>query len=271
MAAPAGYNYAAGAGIYDFPAAVVFAVFYVFLLVFFAFKSFSRPTFVFFVMSFFCTIRVAAFILRSLLAKVTADAENVNFFVAYSVIYNIGFFGLLYSTFTLVLDRFACAKNQPHGPFFALLRRRFIFRLALTTAVTLGITGSIQSLYGTQTSTISTGDTLRKVATFIFLGCTAVVLLLAFLLARVEAYGGSGGSGYSFGGRYGTYILIVISLLLLARETFFAATIDKPNVQGNEHVWYPLAALSELLAVMLFATPGLVPPRSEIPQDSPWA
>lgn len=34
--------------------------------------------------------------------------------------------------------------------------------------------------------------------------------------------------------------------------------------QNDAHLWYPLSALPELLAVLLFATPGLVPSRREI-------
>ena len=48
---------------------------------------------------------MVAFILRSLLADVPADGENLDFFVAYQVIYSVGFFGILYSAYTLVLDR----------------------------------------------------------------------------------------------------------------------------------------------------------------------
>ncbi|KAI6132005.1 hypothetical protein EDD16DRAFT_666959 [Pisolithus croceorrhizus] len=289
--APAGYNYAKGSGIESFPAAVVFAVIYAFLLVFFLFRSFTRPTFVFFIVAFFCLLRFTGFIIRALLAKVPADGENVNLFIAYEVIYNTGFFGIMYSTYTLILDRVAFAKNPPRGPIYFILKRRFLFRLALSAAVSTGITGSIQMLLGTQQSTISTGETLRKVAIYIFLVCTILVFLQAFILARVEfsgtnpirrphahpklisaiTEGGYRSATRSAGGKYGIYLLIIIALLLVAREAFFAATISNPTAQDNEHLWYPLAALTELLAVGIFAVPGLVPARSEIPQDSEWA
>ncbi|KAI6150623.1 hypothetical protein BKA82DRAFT_993072 [Pisolithus tinctorius] len=268
--APAGYNYAKGAGIESFPAAVVFAVLYALLLVFFLFKSFTRPTFVFFVLAFFCLLRFIGFIIRALLAQVPADGENINLFIAYEVIYNTGFFGIIYSTYTLILDRVAFAKNLPRGPIYYLLKRRFLFRLALTAAVSIGITGSIQALLGTQPSTISTGNTLRKVAIYIFLVCAILVFLQAFILARVEfSEGGYSSVTRGPGGKYGVYLLIVVALLLVAREAFFAATINKQTIQ--ESLWYPLAALTELLAVSLFTIPGLVPARSEIPQDSEWA
>jgi hypothetical protein len=76
-------------------------------------------------------------------------------------------------------------------------------------------------------------------------------------------------------------ILLVIALLLLLRILFYAATVHqrangqptpasqasnsiKQTAQGNEHLWYPLAALAELLVVLLFLAPGLVPLRSMV-------
>ena len=52
---------------------------------------------------------------------------------------------------------------------------------------------------------------------------------------------------------------MVISLLLVAREAFFAATVNNTSRQNNEKFWYPLAVTTEFIAVILFATPGLVP------------
>lgn len=49
--------------------------------------------------------RVAAFVLRALLAAVTQDGENLRLFITYEILYNVGFFGLLYSAYTLVIDR----------------------------------------------------------------------------------------------------------------------------------------------------------------------
>ena len=54
-------------------------------------------------------------------------------------------------------------------------------------------------------------------------------------------------------------ILLLVSLLLLVREAFATATISNSLKQNNEHLWYPLIALAEILAVVLYATPGLVP------------
>ena len=68
--------------------------------------------------------------------------------------------------------------------------------------------------------------------------------------------------------RYGNYILVVISLLLLVREAFATATVKNSAKQDTEHFWYPLLALPEILAVILFAAPGLVPRQDEVPEYS---
>lgn len=58
------------------------------------------------------------------------------------------------------------------------------------------------------------------------------------------------------------YTLCVIVILLLIREIYLTATLT--NSRQNEASWYPLAALPELLAVLLFAVPGLIPEKSEL-------
>ena len=66
--------------------------------------------------------------------------------------------------------------------------------------------------------------------------------------------------------RHGNYILLAISLLLVVREAFATATVKNSAKQSNEHWWYPFLAVTELLAVILFATPGLVPRQDEVPE-----
>lgn len=65
--------------------------------------------------------------------------------------------------------------------------------------------------------------------------------------------------------RYGNYILVIISLLLLVREAFVTATVDNSAKQDNEHFWYPFLAVTEILVVTLYTTPGLVPRKDEVP------
>ena len=63
-----------------------------------------------------------------------------------------------------------------------------------------------------------------------------------------------------------TFILLLIAVLLLMREAFLVATFDNLTKQLNEAFWYPLVALPELLAVILYSTPGLVPTKAELPR-----
>jgi hypothetical protein len=72
----------------------------------------------------------------------------------------------------------------------------------------------------------------------------------------------------SLGIRYGNYILLLISLLLITRECFWAATVTHTAKQNNEHFWYFLIALPEIIVVLLHTTPGLVPRRDELQAHS---
>ncbi|KAN0077145.1 hypothetical protein V8E55_011000 [Tylopilus felleus] len=253
-------NYASYFGIESLPAAVIFAILYFAFFIYFFSKAVARPIYVYIVITLFCALRITAFILRAVLAKVQSDADNVHVLLAYEIIYNTGFFGLLYSVYSLVSARVEASKNPPNGIISRILRHHFLFRIALMAAVALGITGAVESQTGTTLSTINTGNTLRKAAIYIFLVCTLLVFLQTFFLARIElselAYRSSTAQ---IGSTYGIYILMVISLLLVAREAFFAATVNNTSRQNNEKFWYPLAVTTEFIAVILFATPGLVP------------
>lgn len=69
--------------------------------------------------------------------------------------------------------------------------------------------------------------------------------------------------GASFGAKSGAYVLCLIVLLLLVREIYLTATLGNIT-QQHEGAWYPLSALPELLAVVLFAVPGLVPEKKDL-------
>lgn len=175
----------------------------------------------------------------------------------------------------------------PQNPIIRLTRNRRIFRLALTTAVALGSAGTSMS-QSSNSNTAHTGKTLHVISTVIFLVLTILQALQTLALARSELSGGlsrfqifacarspfyhaSETSQYrkdneSFGMKHGVYILLVVAVLLLVREAFSMATVNDLLKQTNEHFWYPLLAVPEIIAVTLYATPGLVPPRSELPK-----
>jgi len=265
--APLGYNFAKAYGIDSVAGAVIFAVLYLPLLSFFIRQAIFRPTYVYIVMAFFCAIRTAAFVLRAFLAGVATDGQNLNLLITFEIIYNVGFFGLLYSAYTLVLDRGRLSDLPlPDGPISMITRRPMLFRIALAAAVAIGITGAIESATGSTESTVNTGNTLRKIAIYIFLVLCILVALQTILLVRTMAsYGTYKTPNGGFGATYGIHILCIISLLLLAREAFFTATSNNLTKQNDENWWYPFAALTEFVAVIMFAAPGLVPSRDELP------
>lgn len=75
----------------------------------------------------------------------------------------------------------------------------------------------------------------------------------------------------SFGHKHPGIILIVMSALLLVREVYSAATVNSLQRQNKEKQWYPLIAIPEVIVVLLFGTPGLVPDRKELAERVPRA
>lgn len=49
-------------------------------------------------------VRIAAFVLRAILISINAVGEKLNVLIADEILSAIGFFSLLYSAYTLVLD-----------------------------------------------------------------------------------------------------------------------------------------------------------------------
>ncbi len=64
--------------------------------------------------------------------------------------------------------------------------------------------------------------------------------------------------------KHGLFILCAISILLIMHEDFLMATINNTEAALNEHFWYLLVALPEILAVILYCAPGLIPQRLEL-------
>lgn len=74
----------------------------------------------------------------------------------------------------------------PTGIISRITRNRTLFRMALSAAVALSITGSIEQLTGTKSSTITLGQNLRKIAVIIFLVLTILLAFQTVLLMRSE-------------------------------------------------------------------------------------
>ncbi|KAG5636341.1 hypothetical protein H0H81_008363 [Sphagnurus paluster] len=264
-----GPNYADFFGIHSIAAAVIFAVAYVPLAGWFAIQSFGRPTYVFLILTFFCAIRIAGFIIRAILAASDSVASNLGVLIAEQVLFGVGFFGLLYSAYTLVLDRWSLTSTAPGtDPLSRFTHNRRIFRIALMIGVVLFIVGITEA---TNTDPYK-GNSLRVAGTIVFLVLTVLLAYQTVLLSRIELRENDYNSRAkinSVGRQHGAYILCTIAVLLIVREAFSTVAVFDHAKQYNERLWYPLYALPELLAVILYTAPGLVPPRSELPAYQP--
>ncbi|KAK0210066.1 hypothetical protein DFS33DRAFT_1270170 [Desarmillaria ectypa] len=246
-------NYAEAYGHDSLTAAVIFAIAYLPLCGFFALQFIRIPTYVYGVLCLFFTLRVAAFAIRAIMIGFDASGENLDLFVADQVLFGIGFFGLL-----AVLSKAPPAEDR----ISLIASNRRLFRLLLLVAVGLGIYGITSSFNNPSSSTAST---LRKASLIIFLVPTVVQAYLGFVLIRRELQDRYRPLQFaSFGERHGAFILCAISFFLLVREAFMIATISNSKKEVDEHLWYLLVTLPEILAVLLYCAPGLVPPRSQL-------
>jgi len=254
------------------PAAIVFALLYAPLAVFFIrflFIRLDRPVIS---MVLFCLIRTTAFIIRAVLIGNKTAGENLGLYIGDQVLFSIGFFGLLLAAYEVVSERTQFVEKSyfdsglqhaaPRNPFIHLARNNNVFRAALMAALIIGIIG-VSDVTSTNKSTASTGETLRKVSTVIFLILTILQALNTFYLVKLELsdQGIRFPQNAKFGARSGSSILAVISILLLVREIFITATINNSKVVNNEHFWYPLVAVPEFVSVTLYLIPGILPPK----------
>ena len=138
-------------------------------------------------------MRVVAFALRAILIASKSLGENLNVFIADEIMFGVGFFALLYSAFTLVLDRFVfCvllrtflvfnlynyreittgAPRVQNGP-LRILRDRRLFRIILVIGVGLAIMGTTDST-SSDPSKAATGTNLRRASTILFAALTVI-------------------------------------------------------------------------------------------------
>jgi len=265
-------NYAKLFGFKSIPAAVIFAICYLPLCLWFIPKVIMRRTYAVFTVTLFCLMRFAAFIIRVALLASNSIGEDENVFIVDEVLFSIGFFGLLYGAYGLVLDRLAlCATSQYHeNPVNAILGNRKLFHLVLLAGLIMGIIGITDS---TGSSPSSTGTTLRKASVIVFLILTLLQAYQTFNLVRAERSEDSKfrvqSLGDTLGARHGAIIFGAIAAFLLVREIYLVSTISSTIKQNKEDTWYPLVALPELICVVLYALPGVIPPTpgsSDLPR-----
>ncbi|KAF9066002.1 hypothetical protein BDP27DRAFT_1228238 [Rhodocollybia butyracea] len=258
-------NYAQLFGWNSVPAAAVFAAVYSLLAAFFLFKIIRERRYVLFIMTSFCLIRLTAFIMRAISAGVSSVGENEGIFIGAEVLFSVGFFGLLYGTYILVVDRLELCDNTNIpipiiGTILNLVRNRRVFRICLVICVALGITG-IDITSANLTSTV--GTDLRKASAIIFLVLTIIQVLQTLVLIAAEHRDKDSlkYTSTSFGAKHAPLLFGVIALMLLIREIFSVATLNQFSKANNEHFWYPLVAVPELICVLVYAIPGVIPPK----------
>ncbi|KAJ7649040.1 hypothetical protein DFH06DRAFT_1421418 [Mycena polygramma] len=254
------FDYATAFGIHSVAAAGIFAALFFVLGIWYIRQSVKNTTGVYIMLTVFCTIRVTAFIIRAIMANSTSDGSNLDLFIVDQVLFAVGFFALLYSAYTLTLDRDVLAGGKRGSIFsFNLLRNPHAFRIILSAAVAVGIVATID-ITSSKSSEVSTGRTLRKVSTIVFLALT--VIQAGQTLWFFKDSGSS--SAHPWGHRHGRYLLCLISVFMLVREIFLTATMNNSTKQNDERLWYPLVALPEFLAVVCYAVSGLVPTRAAL-------
>jgi len=260
-------NYAKETGIQSVPAAVAFCLAYVPFFIFNLVRFSMNRSYVLFILTFFCAVRIAAFALRAALAGILADAENEDMLIAQQIIYSVGFFGLIYASYALVVDRRKVSGLEATNIIERISGNLQLIRLACTAAVALGVAGACEASLSSTASDVSLGKELKKVSTIMFLVlCVLLLVQTLFTMMRSSEINEKGYAGSTAGQRNGISILAFVALLLVIKEAFFTATLNNLSAQYNELLFYPLSAAPELIAVAMFVIPGLVPLNSELPR-----
>lgn len=262
-------NYAKAIGIESFPLALIFCAIYVPLFIVFMTRWCKNVTYVLGAVALFSIIRVTAFGMRAALTKSESLSEHKNFVIAQSIIYSIGYFGVLSSAVNLVIDREEAAGINNRDPLRVITANRHLMRMTLTGAVVVGIIGAVDAQDSSNSADkIKTGNLLRKISVIIFLviACLLIVHTLFAIGAEKKAAPYEKSYGNSIGQTHGMKILLFTGMFLALREAFYAVTLNNLPRQQEEKLFYPFAAGTELVAVLTFLIPGLVPPKHELPR-----
>ncbi|KAI9001748.1 hypothetical protein BC832DRAFT_141771 [Gaertneriomyces semiglobifer] len=243
-------NYANSSGIHSVAVPVTFVVVYALLAVVFAVLTARRRCAAHIILLLFCIIRIAAFAMRAIIAHSDTAGESLGFYLATVILYTMGFVGLLYTAYALVLDHaLLIADRLPSAYSRSFAKNRVVVRLILIVAVSLGITGGNYAALASSDSGKQLGQTLKSAATWIFFTVSLLLLLQALALWRRN--------------RQSTpFILLLVAVFLFGREVFYVATLDNAVRQQDETYFYPLAVGTELVAAILIAIPGVVPPHT---------
>jgi len=262
-------NYAKAVGIESFPLAVLFCIIYIPLFLVFTFRWFKNMIYVLGAVALFSIIRITAFGMRAAFTKSDSLSQNKNMIIAQSIIYSIGYFGVLSSAINLVIDRDEASGTNNRDPLRIVSGNRHLMRMILTGAVVMGIIGSIDSQNSSNTADkIKTGNMLRKISVIVYLTIAILLIIHTAFSVMAERKISSDEKTYehTLGHTHGMKILLVTGAFLALREAFYVVTMNNLPRQEEEKLFYPFAATTELIAVLTFLIPGLVPPKHTLPR-----
>ncbi|KAJ3182941.1 hypothetical protein HDU85_002547 [Gaertneriomyces sp. JEL0708] len=254
---PAHINYADYSGIHSIAAPVAFVVVYALLAVVFAVLTARRQCAAHIILLLFCIIRIAAFTMRTIIRGSDTAGECLGFYLATVIMYTMGFVGLLYTAYALVLDHaLLIADRLPSAYSRSFAKNRVVIRLILIVAVSLGITGGNYAALASSDNGKQLGQALKSAATWIFFIVSLLLLVQALTLWRRNRQSTS-------------FILLLVAVFLFVREVFYVATLDNNARQQDESFFYPLAVGTETVAAILIAMPGVVPPHTAARKAAP--
>lgn len=258
---------------YNIPAAILFIVLYSPLLSMFIWRRLHYALWTYTISAIYCVARVASFSIRAVLARLPSTADHSGLKIALAVLSSIGFVGLIWASYEMILDRERITGIPLNGfPAIILTKRHFVY-FVMTVASIIDIAGSIQWLSAKDSDGRKTARDLRNASVYIFFGISVLLALQMLLVAYRELITPS-----PTGLRYIAPLLAAHMMCLMTRECFQTATSNYSSDQIKEALWYPLVAVPELLAVSILAIPGIVPEDTlrsteEVPvsdtQDSP--
>lgn len=121
-------------------------------------------------------------------------AFNKKMAIAYSVLYNVGFFSILYSAYRLMHDRRRLAKinsvvDHVRGPGHKAgsgIHRSRVVELLLLAAVATGIAGLVLAFSATKSKV---GNSLNDASTYIFIAVAVIVIIVTILAIMIERKG----------------------------------------------------------------------------------
>jgi len=259
-------NYAHVYGITKAPAIVVTVIFALFFIVCIVnavrLIRAKGVKLVFIYLSVFTSVRVLAFLLR---ADVASNGTNVNLFITQQIVYAAGFFAVVNTCYSLLHQWFAQAKeffpDRVQG-FMRLLS--IVAHIVLLLAVGLGIIGGVNSTPSNSESKIHSGQNLTHISRWIFLILTLIYELIAISsVLHLQFYNDPLEATNQL--KKNVAILALVGIFLNIRTIFNVTSNTHIAIFYNEHLFYPLSVLPEMLVLCTLCFPGVVRRYADTP------